>query len=161
MSQREFISHLVRATDGFSGDNISDVVTNAVQQYRFGLEPEKHVPLSFRVDQFDFSNRSIGHNAALLAELPFMPLFHAFDVYEYTTLERHLYSQCTRQHELTEELELREWQNEPANRHTKSTKLWLKAQLRSTGSGLWHGICVTLGPALLKGIWDEIKRVAA
>lgn len=151
----EFLALLLTATDGFSGAKIRSIVNNAVAYYRRGLPLEKDVSLLFRVNQFDLSNRSLVSNVAHAVSLPFIPLFHALDVYKYSPLEQHLYSQCQHQNELNDTITLKEWEKDAANRHTKSYKLWLKTQLKSAGGSLWHGLCAALGGALFNIAWNK------
>ncbi len=151
----EFLTLLLTATDGFSGDRIKKVVNNAVAYYKRGLPVEKDVSLLFRVNQFDFTNRSLASNLAHAASLPFIPVFHALDVYKYSPLEQHLYSQCQHQHDLSSTITLKEWEKDPANKHTKSYKLWLKSQLKTAGGAFWYGLCTALAGEVFRFGWNK------
>jgi hypothetical protein len=90
----DFYDKLISATEGFSGDNIGEMINNGVFEYREKLQPEHYISLNFRTKGVDLQNKSILANLGELALLPLTPLFMLIGE---SDLDKHIYSSYLQQ----------------------------------------------------------------
>lgn len=108
----DFFDNLVIATEGLSGDAISEIINNAVAEHDYQFKPESGVPLNFRCG-IDFSNRSIVQNIGALVASPFIMAGHYLHLYCHTEIERHIASQVSKQWKTKNQIDMLEAENDP------------------------------------------------
>ena len=164
-----FLESLVCATDGFNGDALEDMVSNAHLHTKLELEPEHNVGMGFWLRGIDTS-KSLYKNVMGLLENPYVPLIHWLGGYRITELDNHLYSQYKRHAKLKTEIEKRERANDPINKTwNQSWSLKTKAAALSILSSIQHGICTGIGGDIYsvaikqpaKDAWEKVRNKAA
>ncbi len=113
----DFYDKLISATEGFSGDEIGEMINNAIYEFQEGLKPENpHPNIDFRTQGIDLFNKSIISNLGEFARLPLIPLFMVMGE---SDLDKHVYSAYMRQVKLRNDLKKNERKNDPSDKYAK------------------------------------------
>jgi energy-coupling factor transporter ATP-binding protein EcfA2 len=148
----DFYDKLISATDGFSGDDLGEMINNAVFEFDEELVPEARINLEFRTMGVDLSNKSILAN---LGELALIPLIPAFMMLGESDLDQHVYSAFKRQARLRADIKEKERQKENTEKYGKEpffTRIF-KRNL-DTGQTTLERVSWEL---LIRGAWTKIS----
>lgn len=141
----DFVDALASATDGFSGDALEDMVSNAALYAEQKLHPEKKVGMTFWFRGID-TQKSFWQNMQGLLNNPYVPLLHYAGGYKPTEFDRHLYSQFKRHQKVRHDVEKRENAEDPVNKLMKKPfREKLKTFAWNTASTVHYGICTSIG----------------
>ncbi len=140
-----FFEALVRATKGFSGAELEDLVANASLVNQLQLPPEKSVGMGFWLNSIDTS-RSLFANLSGLLENPCVPLFYWLGGYTNTTFDKHLYHHYQRLQKVRLDIEEKEHANDPNSKALKQPwRQKVKAAFVSAITSAWHGLFSQVG----------------
>ncbi len=141
----DFYDKILSATEGFSGDDIGEMINNAVYEYQEGLKPEYRLGVDFRFQGIDLYNKSILAN---LGELALLPLTPVFMVIGESDLDKHVYSAYMRRIKLRKDLKENERKNDPTDKYAKDPFM----------TRFYNRNYDNAGTAIERGFWDILVR---
>jgi hypothetical protein len=142
----DFYQKLLSATEGFSGDDIGEMINSAAYEFAEDLEPESRINLDFRTKGIDFHNKSLVSNLGEISLLPLTPLFMVIGE---SDLDKHIYSSYMRQVKLREDLKEKERKKDSTDKYAKEA-LFTRLYKRNLDNA---------GNAIERGFWDMLVRI--
>lgn len=106
-----FFEMLLTATEGFSGDDLSDIINNSALQAFSGLTPDATVGTRFRCNIIDYSNHSLLSSVVDTLAFPYYHIFHWLGAHSQSQMDNFVYSQFLKRKKLKADLADKEYQD--------------------------------------------------